>query len=176
MKLVLQYISPQSLCGPGLTRSMTHGTFQRSCLVNQFVAPIAKVRALRYCHRYMTEHSELRKGRRRLYVSFKDNQCGQGAQCSLDFSVDMHHKSGFSCLSSEQREHPREGESPGGPCCGYFFIFFKKVDLQAVMKAGRWSSGCTFTSFYLRDLCPQADSIRKTVPVLAAGEIMEISS
>ena len=27
------------------------------------------------------------------------------------------------------------------------------------MKAGRWSSGGTFTSFYLRDLCPQADSI-----------------
>ena len=29
------------------------------------------------------------------------------------------------------------------------------------MKAGRWSSGGTFTSFYLRDLCPQADSIRR---------------
>ena len=36
---------------------------------------------------------------------------------------------------------------------------FNKADLQAVMKAGRWSSGGTFTSFYLRDLCPQADSI-----------------
>ena len=29
---------------------------------------------------------------------------------------------------------------------------FNKVNLQAVMKAGRWSSGGTFTSFYLRDL------------------------
>ena len=36
---------------------------------------------------------------------------------------------------------------------------FNKADLQAVMKAGRWSSGGTSTSFYLRDLCPQADSI-----------------
>ena len=36
---------------------------------------------------------------------------------------------------------------------------FNKADLQAVMKAGRWSSGGTFTSFYLRDLCQQADSI-----------------
>ena len=26
---------------------------------------------------------------------------------------------------------------------------FNKADLQAVMKAGRWSSGGTFTSFYL---------------------------
>ena len=52
---------------------------------------------------------------------------------------------------------------------------FNKVDLQAVMKAGRWSSGGTFTSFYLRDLCRQADSIWKTGPVVAAGEIVEIS-
>ena len=53
---------------------------------------------------------------------------------------------------------------------------FNRVDLQAVMKAGRWSSECTFTSFYLRDLCPQADSIQETGPVVAAEEIVEISS
>ena len=47
-----------------------------------------------------------------------------------------------------------------------------KVDLQAVMKA----SGGTFTSFYLLDLCLQADSIQKTGPDVAAGEIVEISS
>ena len=36
---------------------------------------------------------------------------------------------------------------------------FKKEDLQAVMKAGRWSSEGTFTFFYLRDFCPQDDSL-----------------
>ena len=40
---------------------------------------------------------------------------------------------------------------------------FNKVDLHSVMKAGRWSSGGTFTSFYLRDLCPQADSLQRAV-------------
>ena len=35
---------------------------------------------------------------------------------------------------------------------------FNKVDLQ-VMKAGRRPSGGTFMPFYLRDLCPQADSL-----------------
>ena len=44
------------------------------------------------------------------------------------------------------------------------------------MKARRWSSGGTLTSFYLRDLCLQADSIRKTGPVVAAGEFVVISS
>ena len=36
---------------------------------------------------------------------------------------------------------------------------FNKVDLHTVMKARRWSMGGTFTSFYLRDLCQQADHI-----------------
>ena len=60
--------------------------------------------------------------------------------------------------ASLQCSDPREGQSPGGPCCGYFIILFKKGDLQAVMKAGRWSSGGTFT--FLLPLRPQADSIR----------------
>ena len=48
---------------------------------------------------------------------------------------------------------------------------FNKVDLQTVMKAGRWSSGGTFTSFYLRDLCPQADSLRRSGPVVISAYV-----
>ena len=53
---------------------------------------------------------------------------------------------------------------------------FNKVDLHSVMKAGRWSSGGTFTSFYLRDLCPQADSLQRAGPIVAAGDVVRISS
>ena len=53
---------------------------------------------------------------------------------------------------------------------------FNKVDLHSVMKAGRWSSGGTFISFYLRDLCPQADSLQRAGPIVAAGDIITISS
>ena len=42
-----------------------------------FGAPNCPVRALRYYHRYMTEHPELRKGRRRLFIPFKDNNAGK---------------------------------------------------------------------------------------------------
>ena len=52
---------------------------------------------------------------------------------------------------------------------------FNKEDLQAVMKAGRWSNGGTFTSLET-GLCPQAESVWKTGPVVAAEEIIEISS
>ena len=34
----------------------------------QFGAPNCPVRALKYCHRYMSEHPELRKGRRCLFI------------------------------------------------------------------------------------------------------------
>ena len=51
---------------------------------------------------------------------------------------------------------------------------FYKVDLQTVMKAGRWSSGGTFTSFYLNDLCPQADSFQEKGPLVAAGRVVSL--
>ena len=51
---------------------------------------------------------------------------------------------------------------------------FNKVDLQTVMKAGRWSIGGTFTFFYLRDLYPQAYSLRKTGPLVAAGIVVSL--
>ena len=75
------------------------------------------------------------------------------------------------------RELMRKNQRPNQVCAVATSLqLFNKADLQAIMKAGRWSSGGTFTSFYLKDLCPQADSIRKTGPVVAAGEIVEISS
>ena len=40
--------------------------------------------------------------------------------------------------------------------------------LQTVLKAGRWSGG----SFNLRDVYPQADSLQKTGPLVAAGGVV----
>ena len=42
-----------------------------------FDAPTCPVRALKYYHRDMSEHSELRKGKRRLFIPFKDNISGK---------------------------------------------------------------------------------------------------
>ena len=55
-------------------------------------------------------------------------------------------------------------------------VFTPTTSVCGEPSAGRWSSGGTFTSFYLQDICPQANSIRKAGPVVAAGEIVEISS
>ena len=43
----------------------------------EFSALNCPVRALRYYHRYMNEHPEIRKGRRRLFIPFKDNNAGK---------------------------------------------------------------------------------------------------
>ena len=56
-----------------------------------FGAPNCLVRALRYDHRHMTEHPELRKGRHHLFIPFKDNNAGK-EPLSL---IDLHHYTGF---------------------------------------------------------------------------------
>ena len=43
----------------------------------EFGAPNCPVRALKYYHRYMTEHPNLRKGRRHVFIPFKDNNAGK---------------------------------------------------------------------------------------------------
>ena len=43
----------------------------------EFGAPNCQVRAHKYYHKYMSEHPELRKGRHRLFIPFKDNNAGK---------------------------------------------------------------------------------------------------
>ena len=52
---------------------------------SEFGAPNCPVRALRYYHRYLTEHPDLRKDRRRLFVPIKDNNAGK------ELSAPTHH-------------------------------------------------------------------------------------
>ena len=124
----------------------------------------------------MSEHPELRKGRRRLFIPFKDNNAGKelsAASISRWICTTIVY-----CHASIQgnKNIPGKVKAQEVHAVATSLQLFNKLDLQAVMKVGRWSSGGTFTSFYLRDLCPQADSIWKTGPVIAAGEIMKISS
>ena len=49
---------------------------------SEFGAPNCPVTALRYYHRYLTEHPELRKDRRRLFFPIKDNNAGKELSAS----------------------------------------------------------------------------------------------
>ena len=69
--------SPQHASSPvyvssSSTNSVTCGTFQGFRLVSQIF-----VLLLNHYYRYMTEHPELRKGRRHLFIPFKDNNTGK---------------------------------------------------------------------------------------------------
>ena len=44
---------------------------------SEFGAPNCPVRALRCYHSYLTEHPELRNGRRHLFIPIKDNNTGK---------------------------------------------------------------------------------------------------
>ena len=142
----------------------------------EFGAPNCPVRALRYYHRYLTEHPNLRKDRRRLFVPIKDNNAGKELSASsisrwiCTTIVDSHAAIQDSKnLSGSVKAHEVRAVAT-------LLQLFNKVDLHSVMKAGRWSSGGTFTSFYLRELCPQAESLRRAGPIVAAGDIVRIST
>ena len=126
---------------------------------SEFGAPNCPVRALRYYHRYQTEHPELRKDRCRLFVPIKDSNAGKELSASTisrwicTIIVDSHAAIQNSRnLSGSVKAHEVRAVATS-------LQLFNKVDLHSVMKAGRWSSGgtCSFTSFYLRDPCPQTD-------------------
>ena len=141
-----------------------------------FGAPNCPVRALRYYHRCMTEHLELKKGRCCLFIPIKDKNAGKELSAAIisrwicTTKVDSH------ASLENSKSIPEKVKAHEVRAVATSLQLFNKVDLQTVMKAGRWSNGGTFTSYFLRDLCPQADSIRKTGPVVAAGEIVVISS
>ena len=126
---------------------------------SEFGAPNCPVRVLRYYHRYLTEHPELRKDRRRLFVPIKDNNAGKELSAATisrwicTTIVNSH------ATMQNSRSFSGSVKAHDVRAVAMSLQLFNKVDLQAVLKAGRWSSGGTFTSFYLRDLRPQADSL-----------------
>ena len=70
--LGLLYISPQSPCLKirGQIMSMIRGRIAAFLTGKpEFGAPNCLLRALKYYHRYMSEHPELRKGRRLLVIA-----------------------------------------------------------------------------------------------------------
>ena len=144
----------------------------------QFGTPNCPVRALRYYHKYLTEHPELRKDRRRLFVPIKDNNAGKELSastisrwiCTTIDLVDSH------AAIQNSRNLYGSVKAHEVRAVATSLQLFNKADLHSVMKARIWSSGGTFTSFYLRDLCPQADSLQRAGPIVAAGDIIRISS
>ena len=111
--------------------------------------PNCSVRALRYYYRHLTEHPELRKDRRHLFVPIKDNNAGKELSAATisrwicTTIVDSHAAiQNSKSFSVSVKAHAVRAVATS-------LQLFNKVDLQVVLKAGRWSSGGTFTVFLL---------------------------
>ena len=111
---------------------------------SEFAAPNCPVRALRYYHRYLTEHPDLRKDRRRLFVPIKDNNAGKELSASTisrwicSTIVDSH------AAIQNSRNLSGSVKALEVRAVATSLQLFNKVDLHSVMEAGRWSSGGTF--------------------------------
>ena len=114
-----------------------------------FGTPNCPVRALRYYHRHLTKHPELRKDRHRLFVPIKDNNAVKELSASTisrwicTTIVDSH------AVIQDSRNLSGSVKAHKVRAVATSLQLFNKVDLHSVMKAGRWSSVGTFTSFYL---------------------------
>ena len=175
---VTLYFSPEFMCKNQKPNQVNDPWFIPAIPTGkpEFGAPNSPVRALRYFHRYLTEHPELRKDRRRRFVPIKDNNAGKELSASsisrwiCTTIVDSH------AAIQDSKNFSGSVKAHEVRAVATSLQLFNKVDLHSVMKAGRWSSGGTFTSFYLRDLCPQAESLQRAGPIVAAGDIIRISS
>ena len=72
---VMVYFSPEFMCKNQKPNQVNDPWYIPAVPTgkSEFGAPKCPVRALRYHYRYLTEHPELRKDRRRLFVPIKDN-------------------------------------------------------------------------------------------------------
>ena len=128
----------------------------------EFGAPNCPVRALRYYHRYLTEHPELRKDRRRLFVPIKDNNAGKELSAP---SI-----SRWICTTIVD-SHAAIQDSKN------LFGSVKAHEVRAVAKSLQLFNKADLHSvIYLRDLCPQAESLQRAGPIVAAGDIVKIST
>ena len=100
---------------------------------SEFGAPNCPVRALRYYHRYQTEHPDLRKGRHHLFIPIKNNNAGNKLSAATisrwicTAIVNSHAACEISKTISVKAHEVRAVATS--------LQLFNKVDLQTVMKA-----------------------------------------
>lgn len=141
---------------------------------SEFGAILCPVRALRY-YRRATADQEIRKGRKRLFVPFRSNNSSEISATSIarwvsTVIVEAH---------TVQKEDSRMCQALGVRAHDVRAVAASLVKLQGaslseILQAGRWTSGGTFTKFYLRDLVPQADRIASVGPIVAGGRVISI--
>jgi hypothetical protein len=133
--------------------------------------PNCPVRALKL-YRRRTRHSSARVGRQHLFIPLKDVKQGvevSGSTISrwICSTITSAHEQATNNPPSGVKAHEVRAVSTS-------LRLFNSTPLQQVLEAGRWKSGGTFTQFYLRDLVPQAESIKSAGSVGAAGAVVSL--
>ena len=134
------YLSPEFMCRNQKPTQTNDSWFISSILTRkpEFSTPKCPVRALRCCHYTIVEsHATLRDSKSRPKTIKVHEVCYLSTR-PLRF---------MKCATSVQ--------------------LFSKVDLQTVLKAGRWLSG--ETSFSLQDLGSQTDQLHKGWTLVSGG-------
>ena len=142
----------------------------------EFGAHDCPVRAFRYYHRLRRDHPKLCNGKPRLFIVIEDNNyekmlCAASMyRWICDTIVESH------AAFDKSKSLPKTVKAHEVRSVTTSLQLFSEIDLQTVMKAGRWLSGRTFTSFCLQDLCPQADCLHNVGPMVVSGRVVAFTS
>lgn len=129
---------------------------------------LCPVRALKA---YLTRVSHIRKGRHRLFISFRHNWTKEVSASTISRWIVETIKLAYN-LSGEQESCPDNVNAHEVRALSTSWAWLNHVPLDKVLRAGYWSSESSFIRFYLRNTLPHARGLFALGPLVAAQSII----
>lgn len=129
---------------------------------------LCPVRALKA---YLRRVSHIRKGRHRLFISFRHNWTKEVSASTISRWIVETIKLAYN-LSGEQESCPDNVNAHEVRALSTSWAWLNHVPLDKVLRAGYWSSESSFIRFYLRNTLPHARGLFALGPLVAAQSII----
>ena len=116
---------------------------------------------------YLKKTKPIRKGRKRFFISYKKNYekdiCQNTVSSWLKQAVIQAHSN----MPAEAMKR-LQVKAHDVRAIATSTAFYGNVALSEILKAARWASQTTFTSFYLKDVSQDLEGINRLGPVIVA--------
>ncbi len=129
---------------------------------------LCPVRALRV---YLRRVTVLRRGRRRLFISFRLKRTAEVSMSTISRWIVQTVREAYQ-LSGERGPLPDNVTAHEVRALSTSWAWLNNVPLDRVLRAGYWRSENSFIAFYLRDTLPYARGLFALGPLVAAQSVI----
>ena len=131
---------------------------------------LCPVRALRF---YLEAALKVRKGRKTLFVPFKEGTTGEIRPHHVSRWIqDVVHEAYVSAQEEDQQVLQVSAHEVRAFASSWR-MFNRSCSIDEIMQAAFWRSDTTFTKFYLREMCGQALSLYSLGPLVVGQAVVE---